>query len=141
MPGGESAADHLKKVGHYSPGEATRIMTQACAGLSAAHKEGLIHRDMKPANLLFTSSGITKVSDFGVAKFMQGESMGLTQQGQLVGTPCYMSPEQCEGKPVDARSDVYSLGATYFSLLVGRMPYEEEKSFINVMHAISMQSP
>ncbi|MCA9041298.1 MAG: transporter substrate-binding protein [Planctomycetaceae bacterium] len=132
---GGSAADHLKKAGVYSPGEATRIMEQSCLGLAAAHKEGLIHRDIKPANLLFIDGGITKVSDFGVAKFTGGDSLGVTQQGQLVGTPCYMSPEQCEGRPVDARSDVYSLGATFFSLLVGRMPYEEEKSFVSVMHA------
>ncbi|QDU80995.1 Serine/threonine-protein kinase PrkC [Polystyrenella longa] len=132
---GGSAADHLKNVGVYSPGEATRILEQACGGLSAAHKEGLIHRDIKPANLLFIEGDITKVSDFGVAKFTHGESLELTRQGQLVGTPCYMSPEQCEGKSVDERSDVYSLGATYFSLLVGRMPYEEENSFVSVMHA------
>ncbi|MAT15667.1 MAG: serine/threonine protein kinase, partial [Planctomyces sp.] len=132
---GGSAADHLKNIGPYSPVKATLILEQACRGLTVAHQNGLIHRDIKPANLLVVGDDIVKVSDFGVVKFIGRDNLGMTQQGQLVGTPCYMSPEQCESRPVDERSDVYSLGATYFSLLVGRMPYEEEKTFVSVMHA------
>ena len=116
---GGSAGDHLEQSGAYTVSEATRLAIEACKGLAAAHKQGLVHRDVKPANLLLTENGEVKVADFGLAKRAENQSMMMTQAGHLVGTPYYMSPEQCEAGQVDARSDVYSLGATYYSLAYG----------------------
>lgn len=132
---GGSAADRLENGEAYSVSEATRIAIDACKGLSAAHQVGLIHRDVKPANLLLTPDGTVKVSDFGLAKRTQSQTMQMTQAGHIVGTPYYMSPEQCESRHVDARSDVYSLGGTYYSLLTGKSPFQDSASVIQVMFA------
>ncbi len=132
---GGSAGDRVQASGAYPAAEATRIVAEASKGLAAAHKQGLVHRDVKPANLLLTEEGEVKVADFGLAKRAENRSMMMTQDGHLVGTPYYMSPEQCEGKEVDARSDVYSLGATYYSLLTGRCPFEDSGSVVQVMYA------
>ena len=132
---GGSAADRLEQGGAYSVSEATRITIEACKGLSAAHQVGLIHRDVKPANLLLTPDGTVKVSDFGLAKRTQSQTMQMTQAGHIVGTPYYMSPEQCESRHVDARSDIYSLGGTYYSLLTGKSPFQDSASIIQVMYA------
>ncbi len=138
---GGSAEDHLEKSKPYPVGEATRLTVEACKGLAAAHKQGLVHRDVKPANLLLTADGEVKVADFGLAKRAENQSMMMTQAGQLVGTPYYMSPEQCEGGEVDARTDVYSLGATYYSLLTGRCPFHESGSVVQVMFAHCNSEP
>jgi hypothetical protein len=101
------------------------VVADACRALAAAHEAGLIHRDIKPGNILRADSGLVKLSDFGLAKPSMSSKSGLTitQQDMMIGTPLYMSPEQCENKPLDARSDIYSLGATYFALLTGSPPY------------------
>ncbi|WP_437202489.1 transporter substrate-binding protein [Planctomicrobium sp. SH664] len=132
---GGSAADELRRRGPYSVGEATRLTIEACMGLHAAHKQGIIHRDIKPANLLLTPEKMVKVSDFGLAKRVQSSGLNATQAGQIVGTPYFMSPEQCESRKIDARSDIYSLGATYYSLLTARSPYQESDSVVQVMYA------
>ncbi len=132
---GGSAAGHLEDVGPYSVAEATRIAVEACKGLAAAHADGMVHRDIKPANLLLTKDGTVKIADFGLAKQTQAASLHVTQAGQVLGTPYFMSPEQCESAAVDARSDIYSLGATYYSLLTGANPYEESESVLKIMFA------
>ncbi len=132
---GGSAADHLERVGPYNVSEATQLVIEACKGLAAAHGQHLVHRDIKPANLLLTQDGAAKVADFGLAKQTEMQSMMMTREGHLVGTPYYMSPEQCQGLPVDARSDVYSLGATYYSLLTGKCPFQDTGSVVQVMFA------
>ncbi len=132
---GGSAADYLEKHGAYPVSEATRLAIEACKGLTAAHHMQLIHRDIKPANILLTQDGTAKVADFGLAKRMEKDSMALTQEGLLVGSPYFMSPEQCQAQPVDARSDVYSLGATYYSLLTGKFPFQDTGSVVQVMFA------
>ncbi len=114
---------------------ASQITADACRGLSAAHAVGLVHRDIKPANLLRTSSGSVKIADFGLAKQTIGASLQLTQEGAVAGTPYFMSPEQCESRPVDARSDIYALGATYYSLLTGMHPYQDAGSIVQIMFA------
>ncbi|HEV3417793.1 MAG TPA: ABC transporter substrate-binding protein, partial [Pirellulales bacterium] len=132
IPGG-SVADGLDLAHPRSLLDATRIAIDACKGLSAAHTVGLIHRDMKPANLMKAADGSVKITDFGLAKTTSARAREMTQAGMVVGTPYFMSPEQCDAKPVDARSDIYSLGATYYSLLTGKNPYEESSSVIQVM--------
>ncbi|MEC7502420.1 MAG: transporter substrate-binding protein [Planctomycetota bacterium] len=115
--------------------EATKMARQAATGLAAAHDAGIVHRDIKPANLLLDSQRNVKVTDFGLAKQVTDEDLGMTRDGQIIGTPSYISPEQCESRPVDARSDIYSLGATYYALLTGERPYAEKTSVVTVMYA------
>ena len=92
--------------------------------LDAAHRAGLVHRDIKPANVLLAGDGRVKVADFGIAKAAEGAD--LTQPGLMVGTAKYVAPEQVEGKPVDARTDIYSLGVVLYEMLCGRAPFEGE---------------
>ncbi len=138
---GGSAEQHLERDGAYSVADATRMAIEACRGLTAAHQAGLVHRDIKPANLLLTADGAVKIADFGLAKRTQNKSLQMTKAGQIIGTPYYMSPEQCESRAADARSDVYSLGATYYGLLVGKSPYEDSGSVVQVMYAHCNAAP
>ena len=138
---GGSLEDRIQREGPIPVAEATRMMIEACKGLSAAHHAGLIHRDIKPANLLLNDDGDVKVSDFGLAKRARTQTYQATQAGQIVGTPYYMSPEQCESRTVDARSDIYSLAATYYSLLTGQSPYEDRDSVMQVMFAHCNAAP
>jgi urea transport system substrate-binding protein len=133
VPGG-TVADLLEEGGAFSVLEATRVVAEACKGLAAAHGVGLVHRDIKPANLLIAAEGSIKIADFGLAKLTLSNAEQVTQAGHVVGTPYFMSPEQCEGRAVDARSDLYSLGATYYSLLTGIQPYEGAGSIMQVMY-------
>src|SRR5262249_40461060 len=96
------------------------------------HAAGIIHRDIKPANLLVMADGTVKVADFGLAQAQGGEWTG-SDAGRLRGTPCFMSPEQCRGDPVDERSDIYSLGATYFALLTGSPPYDDSGAIVTLV--------
>lgn len=134
---GGGVAEYVEKHGALSPLESTQIMIDACQGIAAAHSAGLVHRDIKPANLVRAKDRSVKVTDFGLAKHSSSVSNAsqLTQTGIVIGTPYFMSPEQCQAKEVDARSDVYSLGATYYSLLAGQHPYQECDSAVAILIA------
>jgi len=97
-----------------------KVMEQACAALEYAHQRSVVHRDVKPANILLAPDDTVKITDFGTAKIIQ---MGTTQTGTIVGTPSYMSPEQIKGKPVDGRADVFSLGVILYELATGEKPF------------------
>jgi len=105
---------------------ALRIATQVCDGLAAAHDQGVIHRDIKPGNILVGEGDITKIVDFGLASAGTGDGSRLTKSGILVGTPEYISPEQITGGQVDARTDIYSLGVVMYEMLSGRAPFGSE---------------
>jgi serine/threonine protein kinase len=127
---GKTLRQRLKEERLLSLIEINEIMQQVCAAIAVAHKRKIIHRDLKPENIFLhqdEETCVVKVLDFGIAKF-KGSSgdeapMDLTRQGFVVGTPYYMSPEQCYGKEVDARSDIYSLGIMLYELLTGRQPF------------------
>lgn len=118
---GEDLKNSIARMGPLTPARAISIAKQLCKGLAEAHKTGVIHRDLKPQNIMIDSQGNARIMDFGIARTMKGE--GLTADGMIIGTPEYMSPEQVEGKEVDPRTDIYSLGAILFEMLTGRVPF------------------
>jgi len=122
--------------------EAVALIAQAASGVAAAHGIGIIHRDIKPSNLLFDALGGIKVADFGTIMVVEGTTW-LTGVGQQIGTPGYMSPEQCQGERVTLASDVYSLGVSLFELLTGRLPFEAEEGspFAIMLKHISEPAP
>lgn len=135
---GGSLAARTADGQHVPWQEACRLVAEAADGLAAAHQAGLVHRDVKPENLMTTQDGTVKVVDFGLSKLIDAASDtrdAATRVGTILGTPQYMSPEQCETAAVDSRSDIYSLGGTLFRLLTGRHPYEESAAVLQVMMA------
>ena len=112
----------LEDRGPLPPAEGVALAVQACHGLAHAHAAGLVHRDVKPHNLLLRTDGTLKVADFGIAR--AAEATALTQVGTVLGTAAYLAPEQAAGEEVTAAADVYSLGAVLYELLTGRPPYE-----------------
>ncbi|PYV22350.1 MAG: hypothetical protein DMG27_18430 [Acidobacteria bacterium] len=114
----------LRQKGRLAPEEARAIIAQVCQALEAAHAEGVVHRDLKPQNIMLDSQGRATVMDFGIARSM--ELTGMTQTGALLGTPDYMSPEQAKGQEVDARSDLFTLGIIFYELLTGKTPYRAD---------------
>ena len=130
---GGNLKDAVEQTGPLAPDDAINVLRWVASALAVAHQAGITHRDIKPDNLLRSSRGEIKVADFGLARVGTGND--LTQVGLTMGTPRYMSPEQVQGKPADARSDLYSLGCTMFFLLTGRPPFEAEDSIaIAVQH-------
>lgn len=124
---GEDLATHLKRMGKLSLADAGNVVAQTTEALSFAAAKGIVHRDIKPGNILLDESGRIKLVDFGISKVTDSLD-GLTRPGESFGTPAYMSPEQINGQTCDIRSDLYSLGAVFFELLTGRPPFAEDSS-------------
>jgi serine/threonine protein kinase/Tfp pilus assembly protein PilF len=130
---GEDLKSLIQKMGQLSAGQAITIAKHVCDGLMEAHKLGVVHRDLKPQNIMIDKQGDARIMDFGIARSLEGR--GITGAGVMIGTPDYMSPEQVEGKETDQRSDIYSLGVILYEMVTGRVPFEGDTALsIAVMH-------
>ena len=121
---GEDLKSMIGMMGQLSGGKAISVARQVCEGLTEAHRLGVVHRDLKPQNIMIDKEGNARIMDFGIARSLKGK--GITGAGVMVGTPEYMSPEQVEAKDVDQRSDIYSLGIILYEMVTGRVPFEGE---------------
>jgi len=120
---GESLGQRMERIGAFVEADALKIIAQVCEGLQRAHKQGLVHRDVKPDNILVTREGIAKLTDLGLVKDVEGD-LNLTKTGRGLGTPHFMAPEQFKNaKTVDVRGDIYSLGATLYAIVTGTVPF------------------
>ncbi|NMJ39930.1 protein kinase [Roseomonas sp. JC162] len=126
---GGSLKGRLDKNERFTVPEIVRIMGEVCAGLHYSHQRGVVHRDIKPGNIMLTPDGQVKIADFGIARL---ENSSMTQVGTLIGTPSYMAPEQFRGEPVDLRADIWASGVMLYQLLTGEKPFEG--GFSAVMH-------
>lgn len=123
---GEDLKSLIRRVGQLTIGKAVFIAEQICDGLAEAHRLGVIHRDLKPHNVMIDRDGHVRIMDFGIARSLA--SKGPTDPGSVIGTPDYMSPEQIEGKEVDHRADIYALGVILYEMLTGRLPFEGQSA-------------
>jgi non-specific serine/threonine protein kinase len=145
---GRSLAEEVERRGHLPPATALDLLAQVASAVHAAHDEGVIHRELKPANILLEPAGdrlVAKVLDFGVVRLQESTGSSahhLTVTGVILGTPLYMSPEQCEGESLDARSDVYALGCVLYEALAGQPPFRA-KSLVALLqkHAFEVPEP
>jgi len=126
---GGDLAQLLKKNGHLSIERATHLMEQLCEALQAAHSANVVHRDLKPQNILVDADDHIYVADFGLARTLEPNVTGMTRSGAVMGTPLYMSPEQVEGNPVDHRSDIYALGLIFYEMLTGALPFSGDSTY------------
>ncbi|WP_427924679.1 serine/threonine-protein kinase [Streptomyces sp. cg40] len=130
---GDSLSHVLAQAGPLPAEQVARIAAHSAAGMAAAHEQGIVHRDIKPGNLLLDADGSVKIADFGIAQFMNDPGGALTATGQIVGTSLYIAPERALGQPAGPPSDVYSLGCVLYQLLVGQPPFRAG-SAIAVLH-------
>ena len=140
---GETLRDLLRRAGPLPIAETVRIAREVAEALEAAWERGIVHRDIKPANILMDARGGVHVADFGLAKSVEAaaDEAGVTQDGHIVGTPQYLSPEQARGEPVDFRSDVYSLGILLYEMLTGATPFHGATPSAVVSHHLTTAPP
>ncbi|MER6194466.1 serine/threonine-protein kinase [Streptomyces cyaneofuscatus] len=123
---GQSLGDLLAAQERVHPEQVARIAGEAAAGLAAAHRQGIVHRDIKPGNLMLDADGSVKIGDFGIAQFVDDPSTALTTAGHIVGTSLYLAPERALGRTADSASDMYSLGCVVYQLLLGQPPFKSD---------------
>jgi len=136
---GEDLKSTMKRVGPLGAGKAVSIAKQIGEGLAEAHKLDVVHRDLKPQNIMIDKEGNARIMDFGIARSLKAK--GLTGEGVIIGTPDYMSPEQAEGKEVDQRSDIYSLGVILFEMVTGCVPFEGDTPLSIALKHKSEEAP
>ncbi|WP_345009623.1 serine/threonine-protein kinase [Streptomyces shaanxiensis] len=130
---GDSLARTLARSGALPAERVARVAAEAAAGLAAAHRQGIVHRDIKPGNLLLDADGTLKIGDFGIARFLDDPGAALTATGQIVGTSLYLAPERALGQPAGPPSDVYALGCVLYQLLTGRPPFHADTA-VAILH-------
>ncbi len=135
---GEDLKSFIHRAKQLSIGTAISIARQVCEGLEEAHRLGVVHRDLKPGNIMIDKDGDAKIMDFGIARSLSGR--GITGAGVLIGTPEYMSPEQVDGKDVDQRSDLYSLGVILYEMVTGRLPFAGDTP-LSIAHKQRYEAP
>jgi serine/threonine protein kinase/tetratricopeptide (TPR) repeat protein len=135
---GEDLKRLIRRMGQFPAAKAVSVAKQISEGLEEAHRLGIVHRDLKPSNIMVDEDGNARIMDFGIARSLQAE--GITGAGVMIGTPEYMSPEQVEGKEVDERSDIYSLGIILYEMVTGRTPFEGETP-LSVAHKHKYEPP
>ena len=135
---GEDLKSFIHRAKQLSTGTAISIARQVAEGLKEAHRLGVVHRDLKPSNIMIDKDGNARIMDFGIARSLSGK--GITVAGVMIGTPEYMSPEQVEGKDIDQRSDIYSLGVVLYEMVTGRRPFEGETP-LSVAHKQKYEAP
>lgn len=141
---GQSVRNIIKQKGPFTPAAAAEVITQVCAALDEAHRQNIIHRDIKSENIMVhqVRGGLdVRVLDFGIAKLRDQTSSNLTQTGSVMGTPHYMSPEQCIGEELDSRSDIYSLGVVLYEMLSGVVPFRSPTSTAVVIQHVNQPPP
>jgi eukaryotic-like serine/threonine-protein kinase len=138
---GDSLSGLLKREGKLSVENALKVLHQTALGLATAHDKGVIHRDIKPGNLMITPRGNVKIADFGIALATQDFSKKLTSTGEFVGTPGYLSPEICIGRTVDQRSDIFSLGIVLYEMLSGAIPFTDESPLGLMLEVVKAEIP
>jgi hypothetical protein len=138
---GDSLGQRIERSGAIAEDEAVRLVGQVCDGLQRAHKQGLVHRDVKPDNILVTRDGVAKLTDMGLVRDVEGD-LNLTKTGRGLGTPHYMAPEQFRNaKTVDVRGDIYSLAATLYAMVTGTVPFEHSNPLDCWMRKIRNEFP
>src|ERR1035438_7114473 len=138
---GETFEAIVRRRGPIPAPESVPLIKQALQGLAFAHRIGIVHRDLKPSNLMLNHEGTVKVVDFGIAKKLQAEA-GMTGTNVTLGTPLYMSPEQVLGRPLDARTDIYSMGIVLYELLAGQVPFKADSIYeIQAAHVQKIPEP
>lgn len=139
---GEDLKARIRRDGPLPPPEAARICAQVARALEHAHRSGIVHRDIKSQNVLLDREGRAKLTDFGIARLMEAHAdSGLTRTGMLVGSSDYLAPEQAEGRPIDGRTDVYSLGIVLWECLTGRLPFPADSFLAVAMRHVSDPLP
>ncbi len=139
---GKTLADVLRRQKNFSPQGTARIAAEIASALAFAHRNGVVHRDIKPANVLMSDTGAIKVVDFGIARAMDaGHDSGLTQDGAVMGTATYFSPEQAKGEALDPRSDLYSLGIVMYELVAGKPPFSGDNALATAYKQVNDDVP
>jgi serine/threonine protein kinase/tetratricopeptide (TPR) repeat protein len=141
---GQSLAEVVKEKSRLPESDATAVFLQICAGLEAAHKSNILHRDLKPSNVMLVGAGddaCVKIVDFGIAKALGADEQSITKAGSVLGSPTYMSPEQCQGSALDFRSDIYSMGCLMYEVVAGKAPFEADSELETMVKHVNEAPP